>query len=70
MDVQTAVAVAELTLKHRENRNLHQRIIAFVPSPLDGPGADDQPLEMAKLAKKLKKKNVEMRWKKQTRLVS
>ena len=52
MDVHTAVAVAELiTLKHRENRNLHQRIIAFVPSPLDGPGADDQPLEMAKLAK-------------------
>ena len=51
MDVQTTVAVAELTLKHRENRNLHQRIIAFVPSPLDGPGADEQPLAMVKLAK-------------------
>lgn len=52
MDVQTAVAVAELTLKHRENRNLHQRIIAFVPSPLDGPGADEQPLAVVKFAKR------------------
>ena len=56
IDVQTAIAVAQLALKHRENKNLRQRIIVFVASPLDGPGADEQ--SMVKLAKKLKKNNV------------
>ena len=52
----TAIAVAQLALKHRENKNLRPRIIVFVASPLDGPGADEQ--SMVKLAKKLKKNNV------------
>ena len=56
IDVQTAIAVAQLALKHRENKNLRQRIIVFVASPLDGPAADEQ--SMVKLAKKLKKNNV------------
>jgi len=56
IDVQTAIAVAQLALKHRENKNLRQRIIVFVASPLGGPGADEQ--SMVKLAKKLKKNNV------------
>jgi 26S proteasome regulatory subunit N10 len=56
IDVQTAIAVAQLALKHRENKNLRQRIIVFIASPLDGPGADEQ--SMVKLAKKLKKNNV------------
>jgi 26S proteasome regulatory subunit N10 len=56
IDIQTAIAVAQLALKHRENKNLRQRIIVFVASPLDGPGADEQ--SMVKLAKKLKKNNV------------
>jgi 26S proteasome regulatory subunit N10 len=56
IDVQTAIAVAQLALKHRENKNLRQRIIVFVASPLVGPGADEQ--SMVKLAKKLKKNNV------------
>ncbi|KAF8815824.1 hypothetical protein BYT27DRAFT_7192225 [Phlegmacium glaucopus] len=56
IDIPTAIAVAQLALKHRENKNLRQRIIVFVASPLDGPGADEQ--SMVKLAKKLKKNNV------------
>ncbi|CAO3681102.1 unnamed protein product [Rhizopus microsporus] len=45
--------IAQLALKHRQNRNQHQRIIVFVASPLD---ADEKTL--VKLAKKLKKNNV------------
>lgn len=56
IDIPTAIAVAQLALKHRENKNLRQRIIVFVGSPLDGPGADEK--SMIKLAKKLKKNNV------------
>lgn len=56
IDIQTAIAVAQLALKHRENKNLRQRIIVFVASPLDGHGVDEQ--SMVKLAKKLKKNNV------------
>ncbi|KAL0058135.1 proteasome regulatory particle base subunit rpn10 [Marasmius tenuissimus] len=56
IDIPTAIAVAQLALKHRENKNLRQRIIVFVGSPLEGQAADEK--AMVKLAKKLKKNNV------------
>jgi len=56
IDIPTSIAIAQLALKHRENKNLRQRIIVFVGSPLEGPGADEK--SMVKLAKKLKKNNV------------
>ncbi|KAF8992930.1 hypothetical protein BDQ17DRAFT_1432059 [Cyathus striatus] len=56
IDIPTAIAVAQLALKHRENKNLRQRIIVFVASPLEGDAADEK--EMVKLAKRLKKNNV------------
>jgi 26S proteasome regulatory subunit N10 len=55
-DIPTALSIAQLALKHRENKNLRQRIIVFVASPLEGQGADEK--AMVKLAKKLKKNNV------------
>ena len=51
------MAVAQLALKHRENKNLRQRIIVFVGSP-PGEGEDRDEKAMVKLAKKLKKNNV------------
>jgi 26S proteasome regulatory subunit N10 len=56
IDIPTSIAVAQLALKHRENKNLRQRIIVFVASPLQGPAADEK--NIIKLAKKLKKNNV------------
>ncbi|KAG5353735.1 26S proteasome non-ATPase regulatory subunit 4 [Termitomyces sp. J132] len=56
IDIPTAIAIAQLALKHRENKNLRQRIIVFVASPLEGQAADEK--AMVKLAKKLKKNNV------------
>ena len=53
IDIPVALAVAQLALKHRENKNLRQRIIVFVASP---PETDQD--TMVKLAKKLKKNNV------------
>ncbi|KAI0637577.1 hypothetical protein C8Q77DRAFT_1086767 [Trametes polyzona] len=55
-DIPTAIAVAQLALKHRSNKNLRQRIVVFVGSPLEGQGADEK--YMVRLAKKLKKNNV------------
>jgi len=55
-DITTAIAVAQLALKHRQNKNLRQRIIVFAGSPLAGQAADES--SMVKLAKKLKKNNV------------
>jgi len=55
-DIPTAIGVAQLALKHRSNKNLRQRIIVFVASPLSGAAADEK--GMVKLAKKLKKNNV------------
>ncbi|KAI9282729.1 hypothetical protein BY458DRAFT_130199 [Sporodiniella umbellata] len=49
----TSIQIAQLALKHRQNRNQHQRIIVFVASPLE---TDEKTL--VKLAKKLKKNNV------------
>lgn len=56
IDIPTSIAIALLALKHRENKNLRQRIIVFVGSPLEGQAADEK--AMVKLAKKLKKNNV------------
>ena len=55
-DITTAIAVAQLALKHRQNKNLRQRIVVFVGSPLTGQAAEES--SMVKLAKKLKKNNV------------
>ena len=56
IDIQTAIAVAQLALKDQENKNLRQRIIVFVASPLVGQGADEQ--SMVKLAKKAKRRTM------------
>lgn len=47
--------IAQLALKHRENKNQRQRIVMFVGSPLS-----ETKEQMVKLAKKLKKNNVAM----------
>lgn len=49
----TAINVAALVLKHRQNRVQRQRIIVFVASPIT-----DQSSDLVKLAKKMKKNNV------------
>ena len=49
----SAVQVAQLALKHRQNKHQRQRIIIFVGSPLN----EDQK-ELVKLGKKLKKNDV------------
>lgn len=56
VDLPTAINVATLALKHRQNKNLRQRILVFLGSPLDGPGVDEKSL--VRLAKKLKKNNI------------
>lgn len=56
-DLPTAINVAQLALKHRQNKNLRQRIVVLLGSPLDGvPGTDEQ--NLSKLAKRLKKNNI------------
>jgi len=52
-DITTGLQIAQLALKHRQNKNQRQRVIVFVGSPL---GADEKVL--MKLGKKLKKNNV------------
>ena len=52
-DLLTAVQVAQLALKHRENKNQRQRIVVFVGSPLE-----DTEESLVKLGKKLRKNNV------------
>lgn len=49
----TALQVAQLALKHRQNKNQRQRIIIFVCSPIS-----DEEASLVKLAKKLKKNSV------------
>ncbi|GAA5937257.1 proteasome regulatory particle base subunit RPN10 [Sporobolomyces koalae] len=53
VDLQTGIQVAQLALKHRQNKNQRQRIIAFVGSPIP-----DSQASLVKLGKKLKKNNV------------
>ncbi|CCH44600.1 26S proteasome non-ATPase regulatory subunit [Wickerhamomyces ciferrii] len=49
----TSIQVAALALKHRQNKVQHQRIIAFVGSPIK-----ESEKELEKLAKKMKKNNI------------
>lgn len=56
VDIPTAINVAQLALKHRQNKNLRQRIILFLGSPPEGPGVDEK--NLTRLAKKLKKNNI------------
>ncbi|KAK9478428.1 hypothetical protein V1514DRAFT_294128 [Lipomyces japonicus] len=49
----TAIQVAALALKHRQNKAQRQRIIAFVGSPID-----EDEKDLIKLAKKMKKNNI------------
>jgi 26S proteasome regulatory subunit N10 len=52
-DLQTSIQVAQLALKHRENKNQRQRIVVFVGSPIE-----DTQDNLVKLGKKLRKNNV------------
>jgi 26S proteasome regulatory subunit N10 len=52
-DIATALQIAQLALKHRQNKNQRQRVFLFVGSPI----AEDEK-SLVKLAKKLKKNNV------------
>lgn len=69
-DLMTALNVAQLALKHRENKNQRQRIVVFLASPIGGgasgagsssavtataAGLEDQ---LVKLGRKMKKNNV------------
>ncbi|KAK9897631.1 hypothetical protein P389DRAFT_169612 [Cystobasidium minutum MCA 4210] len=54
VDLITSIQVAQLALKHRQNKNLRQRIIALVGSPLETTSSSD----LVKLGKRLKKNNV------------
>ncbi|KAH8115750.1 hypothetical protein DFH11DRAFT_1586938 [Phellopilus nigrolimitatus] len=56
VDIPTALNVAQLALKHRQNKNLRQRIVLFLGSPPEGPACDDKSFQ--RLAKKLKKNNI------------
>lgn len=50
-----SIQVAQLALKHRQNKNQRQRIIVFVGSPIENEEKD-----LVKLGKKLKKNSVAM----------
>jgi len=52
-DFLTGVQVAQLALKHRQNKNQRQRIVVFVGSPVK-----NEARELIALGKKLKKNNV------------
>jgi len=52
-DFSSAMQIAQLVLKHRQNKNQHQRIVCFVGSPLKE-SSDD----LVKLAKRMKKNNI------------
>ncbi|KAI5474293.1 26S proteasome regulatory subunit N10 [Pseudohyphozyma bogoriensis] len=53
IDLSTGIQVAQLALKHRQNKNQRQRIIVFVGSPLK-----ESQASLVKLGKKMKKNNV------------
>ncbi|KAJ1658334.1 proteasome regulatory particle base subunit rpn10 [Dispira simplex] len=52
-NLEAALQIAQLALKHRANKNQRQRIVAFVGSPVD---ADEK--TFVRIAKRLKKNNV------------
>ncbi|WFC97907.1 proteasome regulatory particle base subunit rpn10 [Malassezia yamatoensis] len=53
LNLVSGINVAQLALKHRQNKNQRQRVIAFVGSPVS-----DSEESLVQLAKKLKKNNV------------
>lgn len=53
VNLSTGVQIAQLALKHRQNKNQKQRVIVFVGSPLE-----EDEKSLVKLGKKLKKNNV------------
>lgn len=53
LNLASGINVAQLALKHRQNKNQRQRVIAFVGSPVA-----DAEENLVQLAKKLKKNNV------------
>ncbi|KAJ1605117.1 26S proteasome regulatory subunit 5a [Cryptosporidium canis] len=55
IDLIRAIQIAQLALKHRLNKNLRQRIVCFVGSPLEDDLTEKQ---LEKLGKVLKKNNV------------
>ncbi|UZJ54194.1 hypothetical protein CBS101457_003514 [Exobasidium rhododendri] len=52
-DISNGINIAQLALKHRENKSLRQRILVFVGSPVP-----DEEADLVRLGKKLKKNNV------------
>nr|AFP98793.1 putative multiubiquitin chain binding [Phaffia rhodozyma]AFP98798.1 putative multiubiquitin chain binding [Phaffia rhodozyma] len=54
-DLHTGIQVAQLALKHRQNKTQRQRIILLLGSPLSESASEK---ELVKLGKKLKKNNV------------
>lgn len=52
----TAIMIASLALKHRQNKSQRQRIIVFTCSPLSD--ATESQASLVKLAKRMKKNNV------------
>lgn len=52
-DLSTAISIAQLALKHRQNKAQQQRIVVFVGSPVGAPEDD-----LVALGRKLKKNNV------------
>ncbi|KAI5455032.1 proteasome regulatory particle base subunit rpn10 [Naganishia albida] len=57
-DLITSLNVAQLALKHRENKNQRQRIVAFIASPVDAVAGSSLEDQLVKLGKKMKKNNV------------
>ena len=55
--IPTAIAIAQLALKHRQNKTLRQRVVVFVGSPLEDVSPEAE-RALVRLAKKLKKNNV------------
>ncbi|WWC57593.1 uncharacterized protein I303_100125 [Kwoniella dejecticola CBS 10117] len=49
----TSISIAQLSLKHRENKNQRQRIVVFIGSPIE-----ESKESLNKLGKKLRKNNV------------
>lgn len=52
-DFHASIQIAQLALKHRQNKNQKQRIVAFVGSPIE-----TEQKKLVRLGKKLKKNNV------------
>lgn len=54
VDLPRAIKIAQLSLKHRQNKNQKQRIVVFVGSPIE----DQTDRDMTKLGKQLRKNDV------------